>query len=179
MAESTEVRVWDPFVRLWHWGLAGAFALAFLTAEEAERVHVLLGYAILVMVGLRLIWGSVGTHHARFDNFVRSPRSALRYLGGLATGRAKRYLGHNPAAAFMILALLASLAATGLTGHLMTQPGATHALEEVHEAFAFLTLTLVGLHVAGVILSSLVHHENLVRAMITGNKAGAGPNDVA
>lgn len=185
MDKGRTVKVWDPLVRLSHWGVAGAFALAFATAEELTGLHVGAGYVILTLVALRLVWGVVGTRHARFASFVKGPRTVLRYLKDMALLRAPATVGHNPAAAVMIVALLVGLVATGVTGLMLHGAGSgagplagvmapygiwQDPLEEVHEFFAGLTLGLAGLHVAGVLFSSLLHRENLIRAMITGRK---------
>jgi cytochrome b len=164
------VKVWDPFIRIFHWSLVVLFALAWVT-EDLQWLHQPVGYAILLLVGLRIVWGFVGPKHARFADFVRSPQTTLTFAQGL-TGKAPRVLGHNPLAGVMILALLAILIATGATGWLMTTGTFRSAewLEELHEALASLTLVLVGLHVLAVLIMSAVHGENLVRAMITGLK---------
>ena len=165
------VKVWDPFIRIFHWSLVVLFALAWVT-EDLQWLHQPVGYAILLLVGLRIVWGFVGPKHARFADFVRSPQTTLTFGQGLLTGTAPRVLGHNPLAGVMILALLAMLIATGATGWLMTTGTFRSAewLEELHEALASLTLVLVGLHVLAVLIMSAVHGENLVRAMITGLK---------
>ena len=151
------------------------------------------GYVITGLVAFRLVWGIIGTRHARFTDFVHSPATVLTYLKELAALRARRYLGHNPAGGWMVVALLASLALTTLTGMLahgtltlafnVISPAMAHGhkghdedegeelFEDVHEFFAHLTLLLVAVHVAGVLISSLLHRENLVRAMITGRKS--------
>lgn len=166
------VRVWDPFVRIFHWSLAALFVIAYATADEIERVHVAAGYAIGALIVLRVIWGFVGPRHARFADFVRSPRAILAYLRDLARLRARRHLGHNPAGGAMILALLAMLGGTCVTGYLMTTDAfwGVKWIEEVHEALANGTLVLVVLHVLGVLAASFEHRENLVAAMITGRK---------
>lgn len=177
------VPVWDPLIRIFHWSLAGFFLLAYVTEDELLTVHVYAGYAVAGLIAFRLIWGLIGTRHARFVDFVTGPARLKHYLGQLATGRTPRYLGHNPAGAAMIIALLASLALTTLTGFaLIAGDGigplagtifsslSGEAFEEAHEFFANLTLFLVVLHVAGVLISSLLHHENLVKAMVTGRK---------
>jgi cytochrome b len=144
--------------------------VAWLT-EHRQSLHQPIGYAILALVALRIVWGFIGSRHARFSDFVRSPRVTLTYMRGLLSGTAPRVLGHNPLAGVMILALLAMLLATGASGWLMTT-GSYRAewLEELHEALASLTLALVGLHVLAVLVMSALHGENLVQAMITGRK---------
>jgi cytochrome b len=169
------VKVWDPFVRVFHWSLVALFAAAFMTGDEVEWLHVRIGYAILGLIALRLLWGIIGPRHARFASFVRGPRAVMAYLRDVALLRAPRYLGHNPAGAAMIVALLVLLLGTGYTGYLMTTGAfwGSKALEEVHEAFANLTIAAVVLHVLGVLVSSLAHRENLMRAMVTGRKRAA------
>jgi cytochrome b len=165
------VKVWDPFVRIFHWSLVALLALAWVS-EDLQALHQPIGYAILSLVVLRIGWGFVGPRHARFNDFVRSPTVTLTYARGLLTGTAPRLLGHTPLGALMVLALLASLLTTGASGWLMTT-GAFRAagwLEELHEGLASLTLALVGAHVVGVLAMSILHGENLVAAMISGRK---------
>jgi len=172
MSRDDTVRVWDPLVRLFHWSLAVSFLGAYLLGEDGGDWHQTLGYVAFGLIGFRMVWGVVGGRHARFTDFVPTPAGLLAYLKSVLAGREKRYLGHNPAGGAMIVALLAAVAVTGATGWLMTTEMFWGAewLEETHEAFAAGTLALVGLHVAGVVFSSLRHRENLVRAMITGRK---------
>ena len=166
------IKVWDPMVRVFHWSLAALFLAAYLTGEEARQVHIAAGYAIAGLIALRLAWGFVGPRHARFSNFVRSPREVLAYLRKVAMFRAPRFLGHNPAGGAMIVALLIMLSGTGITGYMMTTDSFWSAewVEDIHEIFANLTVGLVVLHILGVVLSSFAHGENLVKSMITGRK---------
>jgi cytochrome b len=166
------VPVWDPFVRVFHWSLAALFAVAFLTGDEIEGLHIAAGYTILALIGLRIVWGVVGPSHARFASFVRGPRTVLAYLKDTLLLRAPRHLGHNPAGGAMIVALLVLLIATGGTGYMMTTDAywGSKWVEEVHEVLANLTLAMVALHVLGVLVASFQHSENLIRAMITGRK---------
>jgi cytochrome b len=168
-------KVWDPFVRVFHWSLVALFAIAFLTGDEVERVHVAAGYAIAGLLALRIIWGFVGPRHARFADFVRSPRVAIAYLRDAIAFRSHRYLGHNPAGGLMVLALIVMLIGTCSTGYLMTTDAywGLKTMEHVHEAFANATIALVALHVIGVLATSLSHRENLIKAMITGRKRTA------
>lgn len=165
---SATVRVWDPLLRVLHWSLAAAFLVAYVTGEEAEVLHEMAGYAVLVIVGVRALWGLVGPRHARFDDFVPTPTGLFAYVRGLLAGHAPRHLGHNPAGGAMTIAMLAMLVATAATGVLTLQGG--EAFEELHEAAANAMLVLVIFHLAGVVLSSLLHGENLVTAMLTGRK---------
>jgi cytochrome b len=174
--QSTSIRVWDPFIRFFHWTLVLAFALAWASAEEWDWLHEQTGYYILAVVGLRVIWGLIGTRHARFADFLYRPARTVSYLRGLASGRGERFIGHNPAGGWMVVALLLMLVLTGATGIMLE--GNEHGLwEEVHEVAAYSTVVLVGVHVAGVLAATVLHGENLIKAMWTGRKAG-GVSDV-
>lgn len=185
MAKGDTVRVWDPVVRVFHWSLAIAFAVAWFSEAEPMWLHSGAGYLILALLVLRIAWGFLGTPHARFRDFVRGPGEALRYSAAELTGRSRRYIGHNPAGGLMILALMGLLLAQVGTGIVMLaadegagplaawivpSEGLAESLEEVHEILANALVTLVLLHVAGVVIGSLRHRENLVRAMIDGHK---------
>jgi cytochrome b len=205
-----KVWVWDPAVRVFHWGLVGAFATAWLTADELQPVHEIAGYTVAALVAFRLIWGFVGCRYARFAQFLRGPGETLAYLGDMPRGKERRFLGHNPVGAVMIVALLVTLSGTAFTGWLMEEPARVAMLpdmpaivapawadgdgdereyggrgeiegplNEVHETLANLMLLLVALHVGGVVLASFRHHENLARAMVTGEKRAPGPGDIA
>jgi cytochrome b len=166
------VKVWDRFVRGFHWSLAGLFVIAYATGDEVERVHVAAGYAIAGLIVLRVAWGVLGPPYAPFSTFVRTPREVFAYLRDAALLKAPRYVGHNPAGGAMILALLAMLTGTCITGYMMTTDAFWGAkwLEQVHEVLANLTVALIVLHVLGVLIASFEHRENLVKAMITGRK---------
>lgn len=166
------VKVWDPFVRLFHWWLLMFFAVAWVSAEEWDLVHEYAGYIVAGLVGSRILWGLIGTRHARFSDFVYSPSLVFRYLKDSLQLKAKRYLGHNPAGGAMALALLMSLITVSATGMMMTTDAfwAADWLEELHETAANVTFGLVILHIGGVVFSSVEHGENLVRSMITGLK---------
>jgi len=176
-----KVRVWDRFVRVFHWGLVVAFAIAWLTRHSSETIHYMAGYAAAALVALRLVWGVAGTHYARFRQFTRSPRTVLGYLGDIATGREARYVGHNPAGGAMIIALILLVGGTAVTGWLSTTDAfwGVEWMSKLHERIADGLLILVMIHVAGVILASLRHRENLVLAMVTGLKREPKPGDVA
>lgn len=166
------VLVWDAPVRVFHWLLVLSFAGAWLTAES-ERwrlVHVTLGYTMAGLVTFRLVWGLVGTRHARFAGFVRGPRAAWRYLLSLLDGRPEHHAGHNPAGALAIVGLLALIGVTAASGFATYEDLGGEWLEELHEGAANTLLAVVLVHLAGVLVGSLAHRENLVRAMLTGRK---------
>jgi cytochrome b len=168
--ERGRVRVWDPFVRVFHWSLVLAFVTAWASAEEWDWLHEQTGYFILALIGLRVLWGLLGSTHARFSDFLYGPGSTLAYLKGLLSGRPQHYLGHNPAGGWMVVVLMLALLATGASGMLIGGASGHEFWEDLHEGFANLTLFLVVVHVGGVLLSSLLHEENLIRAMWTGVK---------
>ncbi len=175
------IRVWDPLVRAFHWALAASFAVAWASAENWEGVHAAAGYVAGGLVLLRILWGFVGPRYARFAQFVRSPETVIDYLRTVRDGSERRYIGHNPAGGAMIIVLLAALAATAVSGWLLTTDrfwGST-GMQHGHSLIAHVVLALVVLHLVGVALASLRHHENLVRAMVVGVKRPASPGDVA
>jgi len=179
----SQIYVWDPFVRLFHWTLVVAFTVAYLTEDDLLTVHVWAGYLVGGLIVARVIWGFVGPAHARFADFLCSPADTLRYVRDLVLFRAERHLGHSPGGGAMVILLLLFLAATVVTG-LVVYGGEQQAgplagmftkdtgesVEEVHELLANITLGLVLAHIAAVVLASFVHGENLVRAMFTGYK---------
>ena len=118
-AESPGSRSGTPTSAFFHWALAACFAVAYLTGEDAEKgsgLHIWAGYAICALLITRVIWGFIGSAHARFSDFTFGPAATLRYLKDMLGGRAKRYLGHSPAGAAMIFALLICLTGTIWTG---------------------------------------------------------------
>lgn len=169
---ENRILVWDLPTRLFHWMLAASFIVAWIT-HESERlmdIHTAAGYFMLGLIGFRLLWGFAGNRHARFSSFVRGPSAVMRYLASLVEGRPEHHLGHNPAGAIAIVLLLVLGVGTGVSGWLALDDLGGELFEELHEGLAGAMLAVVGLHLAGVAVSSLLHRENLVRSMITGTK---------
>ncbi|HET8732029.1 MAG TPA: cytochrome b/b6 domain-containing protein [Moraxellaceae bacterium] len=172
--ESQRILVWDWPTRLFHWSLVVSFAGAWLTAES-ERLalwHMTFGFTLLGLIAFRLVWGVVGTRYALFRNFITGPAAVVRYLRSLLSPRPEHHVGHNPAGAVAIVLLLLLGIATALSGWAQWAEWGGESLEEVHEALATTMLVIVGVHVAGVILSTVLHRENLVGAMLSGFKRG-------
>jgi cytochrome b len=172
--KTERILVWDLPTRLFHWLLAGTFAGAWLTAES-ERwidVHTTLGYTFAGLIAFRLLWGIIGSRYARFTSFVRGPGAVTRYLKSILTLRPEHHVGHNPAGGWAVLALLGLGAVTAFSGFLAYNDYGGHALEELHEGAAGAMLALVFVHIGAVLISSLIHKENLLRSMVTGLKHG-------
>lgn len=197
--DTNEVLVWDPLVRLFHWTLFVSLCTAWVTEGELfedlqdrlsgewlQVVHIWAGYTIAGLLVFRVLWGFVGPSYARFGDFVHSPGVVLAYVRDVLTLRARRTLGHNPAGGAMIVALLLGLTATVVTGLALygadkglgplatmlaeSSDAAIDTIKEAHEVATNFTLLLVAGHLLGVVWETLLHRENLVRAMITGRK---------
>ncbi len=203
------IRVWDPLVRIGHWVVVAGFFVAYFTEDDLLLLHAWAGYLVGGVVVLRVVWGFVGTRHARFADFVYRPRTVVSYFLDMLAFRARRYLGHSPAGGAMAVVLLLMLAATvfsGLMAYAVEEnrgPLAPYVAqttvqlvpparadddgdedsreanggekrseiwEDLHEVLSNITLVFIFLHIGGVALASFAHRENLVRAMITGDK---------
>jgi cytochrome b len=175
---SNRILVWDLPLRVFHWVLAASFAGAFLTAES-ERLrdlHLLCGYTFVGAIAFRLVWGFVGTRHARFSALRFGPAATRRYLTSLLRGRPEHHLGHSPPGAVMIPLLLGLGLAIAASGWAVYADTGGEWLEEVHEIAATVMLVAVVGHVLGVVAVSVMQRENLVLPLVTGRKRGA-PGD--
>jgi len=166
-----EVKVWDLFIRLFHWSMVMIILLNFIVFEEGT-VHNWLGYSLLGLLGLRFIWGFVGPKYARFKNFIPSPRSVLSHIKEQKEGQRTVYLGHNPLGAVMIINLYLTLILLCATGYLAITDRfwGVEWVEEAHEFFANYLLLSVAVHIMGVVWESFRSHVNLILAMVTGIK---------
>jgi cytochrome b len=207
------VSVWDPLVRIGHWTLVIAFFTAYFTEEDFLTQHTWAGYVVGSVVLIRIIWGFIGSKHAKFSDFIYAPTAILSYLKGLVSRKPQHYLGHNPAGGVMVFALLLSLSATTYTGLALyaveknagplagifasnhkassttsiisiadEDKGENESMnssvneadeefwEGLHEFFVNFTLLLIAVHIGGVLISSYVDKENLIKAMVTGRK---------
>ncbi len=142
MNSKNTVAVWDILIRIFHWSLVIAFSLAYLTSEEENIWHIYAGYTVLGLVIFRILWGMIGSRHARFSNFICSPISVYHYICELRAGSAKHYLGHNPLGGWMVAALLATLLVVTISGLKV------YAIEEGRGPLASNTATVTLLSVA-------------------------------
>ena len=169
---DAEIRVWDPVVRIFHWTVVVGCVVDLFILEDGKTAHRVIGYIVAFALVMRLLWGFIGSKHARFADFVPTPTKLSHYLKALLRREEPRYVGHNPAGAVVMLALMGLLAAVSVTGWTLTLDVyfGSKALEELHEGIANFILVLAGLHAAAAIYEGRRHNENLVWAMVTGRK---------
>ena len=170
---SQRVLVWDVPTRVFHWLLVLSFVGAYLTAEsELDRdIHVVLGYTLLGLLAFRLLWGVFGTRYAQFRSFLFKPGEIVAYSLSMLKGKPAHYLGHNPLGSVSVWLLLGLGILSGVSGVLTFQDIGGDAMEELHELTSNAMLAVVLIHIAGVVVSSVLHRENLVRSMVTGFKS--------
>ena len=183
---ADKIYIWDPLVRIFHWTLVITFSIAFISEDDYLTIHSWAGYTILSLLMIRILWGFIGTKHAKFSDFVFSKQDITQFIKDTLLFKAKRYLGHNPAGGAMVILLIFSLLFTACSGlvifaieegqgplaFLLSEVSSNWGdiVEEIHEFFANFTLFLIAVHIAGVIIESLIHSENLIKSMFTGTK---------
>lgn len=185
MTPTPAIRIWDLPIRLFHWLLAASVLGSFVTVKVGGfwmDYHFLFGYAVLALLIFRLVWGLIGSRHARFSQFVRGPRALHGYL----TGRQPYSAGHSPLAALSVIAMLAALAVQAVSG-LFTNDGimnegplvgqvsgaTSDRLSGIHHLNEQVMLVLIGLHIVAIVWYAVVRKRRLVRPMITGDKSMA------
>ena len=167
------ILVWDAPTRVFHWLQALSFFAAYLTAdsERMRNYHVALGYILLGLLVFRLLWGFVGTRYARFRSFLFNPKEIVIYLLALIKGKPPHYLGHNPAGSVSVWILLGLGIFICVTGVMALQDDASDVVGDLHGVATYIMLGVIGLHLIGVLISSILHRENLLRSMFTGFKS--------
>lgn len=179
-------KVWDWPTRFFHWSLVAAFVGAYASNKLGAAyfsLHLFFGYAVIVLVAFRIVWGFVGARHARFASFLKGPRSVLHYVSAVGSGRHTRYVGHNPLGALMVIALLASLGAQAVFGLFgddeifnagplapLVSKDASLLLTSLHRKLFYVILAAVFVHIAAVLAHVVVAREPIIRAMVTGSK---------
>lgn len=179
-SEPRKILVWDVPVRVFHWLMVLSFAGAYITAESEQwrLLHVTLGYTMAGLVVFRILWGLLGTRYARFSSFIRGPKAVARYFAAMLRRRPEHYVGHNPAGALAIVAMLGLTLAIAASGWAIYNDIGAGWLEEGHELAANVMLAVVLMHIAGVLVASWLHRENLVGAMFSGRKVGTPDQEV-
>jgi cytochrome b len=167
------ILVWDTPTRVFHWLQVLSFSVAYLTAfsERLRNYHVALGYIMLGLLLFRLLWGFIGTRYARFGSFLFNPKEIFSYLLALFKGKPAHYPGHNPAGSVSVWLLLGLGLFICITGVLALQDDASDLVVDLHGLATNVMLGVIALHLIGVLASSILHRENLVRSMFTGYKS--------
>ncbi len=202
---TASIKVWDIVVRVFHWSLVLFVTVSFFTGEVLETVHAYSGYIIIALLAIRIVWGFIGTHYARFSNFIYSPKTIISYLKNLSDETADNYIGHNPVGGAMIIFMILFFGVTAWTGlkayaeegkgplaavemsstphvqadvelhdghkkHAQNPEKKDEFWEDVHEIVANFMILIVLLHIGGVLISSEILKEDLIRPMLTGYK---------
>lgn len=182
----TKVRVWDLPIRLFHWSLAALIAASVITAQiggNAMEWHFRSGYAVLTLVAFRLIWGTVGTHYARFSTFIYRPSTVVEYVRLGRDALQKKYLGHNPLGSLSVFALLGVVLAQAATGLYSNDDIANDGplvkfiskdlsdrITWIHkEVSGNLIYLLVAMHLIAIAFYYFRKKQNLIKPMITGD----------
>ena len=176
------IRVWDLPIRLFHWLLVLCIVGSLISVNiggNAIQWHAYFGYSILSLLIFRVIWGFVGSTHARFASFFPTKKAILDYL----SGSAPRVLGHNPIGAMSVFALLFVLSIQVLTGLFVDDeiafqgPLAKYVsssvgsfLSEIHESNQVVIYTLIVIHITAIWAYKKFKGENLIKPMISGDK---------
>lgn len=169
---ASHVDVWDPLVRVFHWTVVTGSALDYFLLTDGETAHQWIGYVVGAALISRVAWGFYSRGHAAFASFIRDPRTTSQYVAKLASGRAPRHIGHNPAAAVMIVTLMAVLAVIVTTGWMQTTDPfwGVGWVQNAHVWAANGLLALVVIHATFAVAESVRHRENLIWSMVTGRK---------
>lgn len=170
------VRVWDPFIRIFHWSLVSCVLLNFFVIDDGETLHQWIGYTASALVTARIFWGFVGSKHARFADFFPTPARLREHLRRTISGQPDTHPGHNPVGALMMLALIGLVLALGVTGYMQSLDAfwGEEWLQEVHEVLGTTLISLAGLHAAAAIIMSRLERTNLIGAMFSGVKVRRG-----
>ena len=168
------ILVWDLPTRMFHWLLAAGFLTAFTIGSAVSHhdatfpLHMVVGLVLGLMVVLRLVWGFVGTRHARFKDFLYGPKAVIAYMRGVRSGEGKPHVGHNPGSSWAIYAMLSLVLGMVVTGLLAVD--GVHEAGDLHSALSTILLIVVIAHVLGVIVHTWRHGENITMSMVHGKK---------
>jgi cytochrome b len=188
--EPAYLRIWDLPVRIFHWLLVILCVAAYVThalGTDYFIYHRWSGYAMLVLVSFRILWGFVGTYHARFSNFVRNPITTTKYAFSVFKKTDKHYAGHNPLGAIMVIVLLSALLVQAITGlftndeifnlgplYAYVSDELSLSLTSLHRQLFYWILGAILLHIAAVLFHQFLKHDKIISAMFTGKKSAKG-----
>ncbi|MEQ1724085.1 MAG: cytochrome b/b6 domain-containing protein [Pseudobdellovibrio sp.] len=169
--------VYDLPTRIFHWMFAGLFLIGFVIAKTMDddsiwfSYHSMAGLTLGFVVLLRIVWGIIGSKHARFFNFALKPQDLVSYFKGMLAGDKKRWAGHNPASSWAAISMMLMALGLAVTGYLMTSGPDKETFEDIHELLANGFIIVTVLHVAGIVLHTLRHKEMIGLSMVDGKKA--------
>ena len=183
MQSESRILVWDRATRLFHWTLAGGFiaaaTISLVLGDDSPLFpyHAIVGLTLVLMVGLRVAWGVVGTRYARFGSFAFGPSAIIEYSRGVLTGKGMRHIGHNPGSSLAIFLMLAIILGLGTTGFMLGT--GNESVKEIHELLSYSMLGVVAVHILGVIIHSVRHRENITASMIHGHKVAEASDAIS
>lgn len=172
LLNETRRPVWDLFVRAFHWTLVSCVLLNYFVLEEGETAHEWTGYLAATLVIARIVWGFIGSRHARFSDFFPTPSRLKHHLHAVRTRQVEMHWGHNPLGALMMLLLMSLVISLGITGW-MQGTDAYFGEEWLQNLHAFLANALVlsaGLHALAALVMGRIERTRLIKAMVTGVK---------
>ncbi len=176
MKTTKKIKAYDLPTRMFHWLFAGFFVFAFVVAKVIDddsplySYHMLAGIFMVFLVMLRVVWGVVGSHYAKFSSFKLSRSELIQYLSNILSSKSKRYLGHNPASSYAAIGMFVFTICLGVTGLLMSKGVGSDFFEEIHELCGNGFVLMVIFHVAGIVFHESKHSDKIILSMITGNK---------
>jgi cytochrome b len=164
--------VWDRFVRVFHWSLVSCVVFNYFVLNDGKTTHQVVGYMAVSLVVARIVWGFVGSRHARFADFFPTPRRLVRHVRAAASGNHLEVVGHNPLGALMMLALMATVLALGTTGWMQTLDAywGEEWLQDLHRYIGNTLIGLATLHALAAIVMGRLERTRLIKAMVTGVK---------
>jgi len=164
--------VWDRFVRTFHWTLVLCVLSNYFVMDDGKVIHQWTGYLAFSLVVMRIIWGFIGTKHARFSDFLPTPFRVIQHVKALKSGTHDEHVGHNPLGALMMLSLIAIVLGLGLTGWMQTLDAywGEEWLQDIHELLANCLITFAALHATAAIVMGRIERTRLIKAMFTGRK---------
>lgn len=163
---------WDRFVRVFHWLLVSCVTFNYFVLNDGKTTHQFVGYLAFTLVVSRIVWGFIGSHHARFSDFFPTPSRLAHHVRQLRSGDLAAIQGHNPIGALMMLALMATVLALGTTGWMQTLDTywGEEWLQNLHRDVGSVLIGLATLHALAAIVMGRMERTRLIKAMFTGVK---------
>lgn len=173
MSREAQVLLWDPFIRVFHWSLAGAFLVDYWFTEGGDEIHEWLGYGALGLILARVIWGFRDTGAARWSAFWPTRARLAAHWREILARAPHRTLGHSAFGAVVMVSMMTGMLLLGVTGFAMEEIDyfwGDERLESIHEWLADAVAMLAAIHLTGALVQSFWLRENLPLSMITGRR---------